>query len=245
MKEQVIVLAESDREALGHVRTITGLQVGVQIGKIWLRGILVDDGEIDIRIRQLPALQRYLCEGGMLFLPDARTPVAHLPKLTWQPILTQIPLDLPTAAYAGESVQRLPLRLVPAAQEQPAVALRCTLAHLQAWADTAAEARIDRLRMAVDAQGDTLVMGHPLPNVPGTSYWSCEGLLLPAGTRLEFPMMAPVILARLNPDKDSLVIMDREGRPERIHLGLFVTATRSGIRLSPYNPQTDDSEHTN
>ncbi|MFN8397375.1 MAG: hypothetical protein U0176_22320 [Bacteroidia bacterium] len=245
MKEQVIVLAESDRESLGHVRTITGLQVGLQIGKIWLRGILVDDGEIDLRIRQLPAMQRFFCEDGMLFLPEALTPVAHLPKLNWQSLQAHMPLDLPTAAYAGESAQRIPVRLVPATQEQPVVALRCALEHLQAWADTAAEVRISRLRMAINSESDVLVMGHPLPNVPGTSYWSCDGLLLPAGMQLEFPLLAPVILSKVNPDKESIVMLDREGQPERIHLGLFVNATRSGIRLSPYNPQTDDSESTN
>lgn len=244
MKEQVIVLAEADREALGHVRTITGLQVGLQIGKIWLRGILVDEGEIDLRIRQLPALQRYFCEEGMLFLPDALTPVAHLPKLNWQPLQAHMPLDLPTAAYAGESTQRIPLRLVPAKQEQPAVALRCALDHLQAWADAAAEVRIGRLRIAVDAEGTAFVMGHPLPNVPGTSFWNCDGLLLPAGMELEFPMLAPVILAKVNPTKENLVLLDHEGRPELIHLGHFVAATRSGIRLSPYQHPANDPEST-
>lgn len=233
MREQVIVLALADQEALGHVRAIPGLHVARRADQVWLRGIL-DEEEVDLRIRQLPAIHRYvLSADDQLFLPQGRTPVSYLPRMEWQTILQYLPLELPLAAYAGQSDAKLPVCLVASGKEENAVALRCKVDHLKAWAESAAEVRIQCLRMVADLDGNAWVMGHPLPAIPGISHWSCEGLLLPAGHQLEFPLLAPLIVSQNNPEKDALVVLQADGSWERIPLALFVVATRSGIRLSP------------
>jgi hypothetical protein len=236
MKELILVLAQADHAALGNVRSIAGLKVGIQFEKIWLRGIPAK-GETDLRIRQLPAMERYVLKADdQLFQIGKTTPVAYLPRLQWQEIKQYIPLELPVAAYAGRSTEVMDVKLVPSGREENPVALRCRLEHLQVWAETAAEVRIRALRLAGDLEGNVWVMGHPLPSIPGTGFWSCQGLLLPAGMALEFPILAPILLDQYNPGKDSLVVVQGRGEEiacENIPLDLFVAATRSGIRLSP------------
>jgi len=233
MKEQVVVIAAADVEQLGHVRCIAGLHVAVRTDQLWIRGIL-DDGNVDLRIRQLPALHRYvLNQNDQLFLPNGQTPVAYLPRLEWKSILQFLPVEWPVAAFAGQAELQVAPRLVPSGKEENAVMLQSTLQNLQDWAQTAPEIRIKCLKMVADRDGNVLLMGFPLPSIPGKSFWSCEGLLLPARFNLEFPMLAPTILARCNPEGDALVMLHADGSWKRIPLALFVAASRSGIRQTP------------
>lgn len=236
MKELVLVLAAAEAASLGQVRAIPGLKVGVQGNRIWLRGIPAME-DVDLRIQQLPALERYELKGDeQLFRMGKSTPIAYLPRLEWQEIRSYLALELPVAAFAGRSMEVLDVGLVPSGREENPVAMTCALAHLQAWAEAAAEARIRALRMACDLDGQAWVMGHPLPSIPGTTYWSCQGLLLPGGWELEHPILAPVLVAQMNPAKDSLVVVQGRGIDTEctcIPLDFFVAATRSGIRLSP------------
>lgn len=233
MKEQVVVIAAADQEFLGHVRCIAGLRVAVRADQIWIRGIL-DDGNVDLRIRQLPAIHRYiLSDNDQLFPQNGHTPIAYLPRMDWTSMLQFLPLELPTAAFSGQSSERIGIRLVPSSQVQNPVLLRCNLIDLQSWVGSAPEIRIKCLKMVADRVQTVLVMGHPLPNIPGTSFWSCEGLLLPAGFVLEFPVLAPIVLSKCNPEGDALVMIHTDGSWQRIPLALFVAASRSGIRQTP------------
>ena len=107
------------------------------------------------------------------------------------------------------------------------------MSDFQIWADSAPEVRIKCLKFVADLEGSVLVMGHPLPSIRGTSYWSCEGLLMPSGFGLQYPILAPALLQRCNPEGDSLVFLQADGSWERIPLALFVAASRSGIRQTP------------
>lgn len=230
MTEHVFVLSRADLDALGTVRTIPRLLVATTEREIWLRGI-PDKGEFADRLRQLPALRRYTIDlAEQLFLHGDQVPSERLPQLAWLPIAQLLPVDIPTAALAGQVQGEVRIQLVPSSEETSPVALLCRLPDLQAWAASAAESRIGCLRMAANSDGQVLLLGNPLPPLPGTGYWACEGLLLPAGYVLEFPILAPMILARCNPGRDGFVWMQANGNWEHIPLQNFVTATRSGIR---------------
>jgi hypothetical protein len=233
MKEQVLVIAAADEAHLGHIRCIAGLQVAVRQDQIWVRGIL-DDNEVDLRIRQMPALHRFVVsQNDQLFLPNGQTPVAYLPRLEWKLILQFLPVEWPVSAYTAVSDEKLKVELVQSGKEENPVVLRCSLSDFQIWADSAPEVRIKCLKFVADREGSVRVMGHPLPTIPGTSFWSCEGLLLPSGFTLKFSILAPALLQRCNPEGDSLVFLQADGSWERIPLALFVAASRSGIRQTP------------
>jgi hypothetical protein len=236
MKEIALVLAQADLEQLGALRCLPQLVAAWQGDRIWLRGIAVEQAE-DPAILRLPALARYhVGEDQLLFLPGAVTPVAYLPTLAWQPITAFIVPEMPVAAYGGIVEEQVPVTLVPAPDEQPAIGLRCTLAHLQAWCEAAPEVRIQVLHYAVAQDGDTIVLGDPLPTIPGQVLWECEGLLLPAGHALAYPVLAATIVRLLDAAATHRLLLHADGSWERISRTNFIPATRSGIRQTTITP---------
>jgi MoxR-vWA-beta-propeller ternary system domain bpX2 len=230
MKEHLIVLANADRALLGQLRTLPGLLAADQGDQIWLRGIPVKQANEAVFLC-LPATARYfLGNDNMIFLPGGLTPVAYLPKLSWQPIANHIVPEMPVAAYGGVLEDAFQVKLVVSEAPQPIAALRCDLAQLQAWVDGAAEIRIAALRFAVADDGRALVLGDPLPTIPGEPIWECGGLLLPAGRKLEFAVLATAIRQRLDPAGDHVILFQANGGYECIPMTHLIQATRSGIR---------------
>jgi MoxR-vWA-beta-propeller ternary system domain bpX2 len=238
MKEHLIVLAAADRALLGELRTLPQLFAADQGDQIWLRGIAVAQANEAVFL-SLPATARYfLGEDHLIFSPGGVTPVAYLPKLSWQPIATYIVPEMPVAAYGGVVEDAFQVKLVVSDAPQAVVALRCDLAQLQAWADSAAEIRIHAMRFAVADDGRALVVGDPLPTIPGEAFWECGGLLLPAGRKLEFAVLASAIRQQLDPDGAHLLLFQADGGFERIPQTNMIQATRSGIRQTTLPTQS-------
>ncbi len=230
MKEQVMVLAEADVELLGELRCFPQLVVALQGNRLWLRGIPVG-GEDQHLFLRLPATERYLLGvDDLLFLPGSVTPIAYLPSLHWKPIGDFIVPELPVAAYGGSFSETIEAKLVSSSMEQKAIGMFCSLSDLQAWVDAAPEVRIKALKFAAEEDGEVLVMGEPLPTIPGRALWECEGLLLPAGYKLEYAMFARTIRQQLDPEGMDWLVFQADGGWERVPKANLIPATRSGIR---------------
>jgi hypothetical protein len=232
MKELILVLAAKDREALGAVRCLPGLRVAEAEGQLWLRGIETD-ATPDLRLRQLPAVQTYLLdEGDALFPVGGLTPVGKLPDWRWTPLAAFIRPELPTSALPGKADGRYPVRLVPSDRAEAGGALATSLSVWQQYAATAPEVRLLGLRFAASANDQVLVLGTPLPPVPGKEYWSTHDLLLPAGFDFELPLAAGLLAAKLNPRNDAVLLFGTDGSWEKIPKEVLVPASRSAARLT-------------
>jgi len=231
--ERALVLAAPDFAALGHVRHLPGLRAAAAPdGRLWLRGLPA--AETPLPLRQLPALVSYaLDEHGNLFAAGSRTPTARLPELAWQPIREFVPLEIPTAALPGQSPPAYHLRLVPSAQPQPGAALLTTLPAWQAYAATAPEVRLHRLRFAVSSHHEVLLLGTPLPPLPGRELWLRDGLLLPAGLDFEAPLLSALVAAKLRPDPTALLLFAADATWTVLAASSLQPATRSAVRLTP------------
>jgi hypothetical protein len=232
MTERVLVLAAADREPLGAVRAVPGLQAAEAAGVLWLRG-LPATGELPLAVRALPATAAYALDAqGRLFLPGSRTPTAQLPALAWQPIRAFVPLELPTAALPAQGVPRYRVRLVPSARAEAGAALLTTLAVWRAYAETAPAIRLESLRFAVAADQRVLLLGTPLPPIPGQEHWLREGLLLPAGFDFEAPLLASLLVRQLDAKADAMLLFAADGSWERIFKEDLLPVTRSAVRLT-------------
>lgn len=232
MTERVFVLALADRKILGSVRNVPGLQVAETAAALWLRG-LPATGDLPLAVRTLPATATYVLDAqGRLFSPGSRTPTAQLPALAWQAIPAFVPLTLPTAALPAQGAPRYRVRLAPSSRAEAGAALLTTLAAWHAYADTAPEIRLTRLRFAVAADRRVLLLGTPLPPVAGQEHWLRAGLLLPAGFDFEAPLLAPLLAQQLNPARDATLLFAADGSWERILNENIVPVTRSAVRLT-------------
>ncbi|MBO2010277.1 hypothetical protein [Hymenobacter negativus] len=232
MTERVFVLAASARETLGGVRAVPGLQATEAAGQLWLRG-LPATGELPLAVRALPATASFVLDAaGRLFPTGSLTPIAQLPTLVWQPIRVFVPLELPTAALPAQAAPRYRVQLAPSAQAETGAALLTTLAAWHEYANTAPEIRLTGLRFAVATDRRVLLLGTPLPPLPGQEHWLSEGMLLPAGFDFEAPMLAALLARQLNPAVDSVLLFAADGSWERIPNEHLLPVTRSAVRLT-------------
>ena len=238
MQELLFILDTKDKDQLGSIRTMPGLLVAEDEGDTWLRGVY-DDGAIDINIRRLPARHTYyIHEDNLLFHPGTVTPVAVLKELDWIPIASYLTIQIPPAAMPGQLTELAVTRLVPTVAGQPGIALLTTLDQWKAYAEMAPATRLSVLTFAVSEKNEVLIMGTPLPPIPGQEYWGRDNMLFPSGYGLEIPMTASFIRKQLDPQQDSILLFDTGGSCQKINLAYMVPARRSAVRLTTANEQT-------
>lgn len=231
--ERILVLAAARRPALGTVRDQPGLHAAAdEAGQLWLRG-LPATGPLPLALRQLPALATYEADAeGRLFPAGRPTPTGRLPGLAWQPLAAFSPLAMPTAALPGQRPAPVPIRLVPSAQPRPGAALLTTLDALKSYAEAAPAVRLAGLRFAVSGRGQALLVGTPLPPLPGQEYWLSAGLLLPAGYDFEVPLVAQLLAGqRPDPAADRLLFFP-DGAYEILAAAQLHPVSRSAVRLT-------------
>jgi hypothetical protein len=199
-------------------------------------------GDRDVLLRVLAV------DGAVIFEHRDRRwyrPGCHLPSFAVpddtdaRPLLSLLTPAPVAAQTTTASVVPILWRLVRDPQPRPARALCCSLSELAAWAEQATSRQMAGLEVAIDAQGQVLVMGEQLPPlIVGPRYWG-RRLLLPLGWRPE-------------PNLDENALCAAAGlRPEE--LGLWTPAgvdvveretlrplTRAAIRLATGWETTSD-----
>jgi MoxR-vWA-beta-propeller ternary system domain bpX2 len=232
MHELIFTLNIHDKDSLGNVRCIEGLEAAINENCIWLRG-LYDTAGIDKHIKQLPTQHSYyIGENNLLFSPGSLTPVAVLPALEWLPVAEFITIEIPVAALPGQLHQPAMISIIPSTISKKGDALLTTLQQWKAYATSAPAIRLAQLQFAVSQKNEVLILGDPLPSIPGKEYWMTDNILLPNGYDFEIPMAASFISKKLNAQKDAVLLFDVTGAYEKIGLDFFVPAKRSAVRLT-------------
>ena len=236
MENWVMVFKKSDLSHLATVRCWPGLYAAETESEVWLRCPMLH-ADMDQALRALPAMYSYQQDAqGLLFPLSGSTPVSKLPALEWLPMKQFIPVELPGAALPAQLTQQYTLHLLPSAEYHPGAALKVKLADWQAYAETAPEIRLSPLHFALSATGDVLVMGEPLPPLPGVEYWLRDSILFPAAYDLEWPLVAQLFNQRENGKGDYFLLFEKAGNWQKIKKQCFVPATRAGIRQSRTTP---------
>jgi len=231
MKEMIIVLAMADMTALGGIRTWPGLLVAATGDEIWVRGIPPET--TDIQLRKLPAKHTFLADTQeRLFLPGKHTPHDTLKKMSWEAIASFITVELPVSAMPARSGGDYAVRLAPTTVTMEPFAILTSLEHWKAYADTAPLIRLQRLSFAVCETGEVLIIGTPVPSMPGSVFTLRDNILLPAGYDFDPPVIGQLIPKWSGTESDTLLLFRVDGQWEKIPGQVFVRASRSAIRLT-------------
>ncbi|PSL46653.1 hypothetical protein CLV51_103634 [Chitinophaga niastensis] len=232
IKEIVMQLPADKYATLGAVRCLPGLLAAVDDDVLWLRGIPFT-GKPDPEIRRLPATHTFLLdETNLLFPTDSLTPVATLKSLHWKSLPELLQIVLPVSAMPAEITAKYQVQLAPAEKQQTTHALLTTLTAWCNYAETAPLIRLQPLTFAASDKNEVLIMGQPLPPIPGKEYVLQHKLLLPAGYEFNPAGIAFLVAAKLNPQQEDYLIFDATGTWECIPATAFVKAGRSAIRLT-------------
>jgi hypothetical protein len=230
MQEFILKINKSNRNALGAVRCLQGLMVAEDDRYTWLR-VTVANVEMENYLQALPVQQRFeLDKNGNMFLQQAATPVETLPEFSWQKLEIFLPVELPASAMPGIVASTIGIRIVPTGKARESTGLLTRLELWKQYAESAPAVRLSRNRFAVSGKNEVMVLGKPLPSLPGKEYWSVNDIFLPAGYDFEIPLIAGFLRSKLDVAKDDIILFDETGAWQSIGKNFFVEAKRSAIR---------------
>ncbi|GAA4340625.1 hypothetical protein [Flaviaesturariibacter amylovorans] len=206
-----LCIAGEHRDLLGGLRGAAHLKVGTEEGLIWVRDLSVAEIE-SVAVKSIPYKKLYTAADGLLFPLGSRLPDRRLPSLLWTPIDRALPVTLPRGNHNYFGVpDTVDIRLVPTHTEQAPQALLAPLPSLAAYMEGAPAVRLAPLRWLLVSERAALITGTPLLPLPGVAFWRRGNLLLPAGSDLEFPVLAPALQARLDPSGGHWILFPPEG----------------------------------
>ena len=227
MSELILILHEKDKDSLSKIRCSENIQIAVENELIWVKGIT------EILAHKLPAQNTYLLDqNNYLFPLGSITPTGKLKELKWIPINEFIKAEFPISLLPGIVNETYMVKLVPSDKPQKSNALFTDFYLWENYVNSASEIRLNNLIFSVSETKQVIIIGDPLPPIPGEEYWIQENILLPCGYSFEMPIIADLISDKLNPEKSALLLFEINGEWEKIFLENLVPATRSAVRLT-------------
>ena len=235
-------LSAADRRALDTLRLAAGVEAAVVGESLWVRGP-VPEGAAGGWPHRLPAAERFdLLADGVLRAPGARVPCARLPAAAaWSLLPAWLPVELPPPLPPAAVPDKPALRLVRGGTEEAPAALLLALDAWVEWAERAPAVRLGSLRFAArtavgpdgSAPAQALVLGQPLPPLPGVQLVAKAGVLVPAGWQWQPAVDAAVARRLLGLRADELALWPEERAPVAIiPAEAVVPASRSAARLT-------------
>lgn len=240
MVEWAVRLDQTRPNHLSELRLRNDIKVGEVADQVWLRGEC--ENSVDPPIRSLPGDHFTIACENQLVPVGKQVPLGFLPTTDWRSLREWLQVSPPVARWAKAEAPTARLSLQSLAEsgssndfrsavasEDVASAILVTLDVWHSYADSAPQVRLGRLRFAAAADGRILVLGTPLPPLPGTHFVIIEQIAIPAGRRW-VPNIDPTVVRSVFGVSDSLVLWYSTDSWELIPPDAFVAATRMAIR---------------
>jgi hypothetical protein len=221
--------------ALAGLRCRPGVTVRIEGASAWLRWPVDDEG-VRRCVQPLAGAELYEIRDGVWYRPGRHLPAFEVADEDGRPLegaLFPAPVEPEPPPVVALSPQVI--RLAPADRPRAATVMHTPLAELGRWADTATTAQLAALRAA--RSGDrVLLLGRPLPALPGGLRLWGERLLVPLGFRPEPAFPESTLLEALGVGPENLVLLTAESA-EVVPRGAFEPLTRAAVRLACSWPQ--------
>jgi hypothetical protein len=223
----VIHLKSSDLASLAPHRHRDGWEIAVADGETcFLKAPL--NPQTEEQLAHLPSLMRWTLEHGNQLVPlDKQLPDSLIPDLPWLPLASLLPLTTTRLRENEAFFGHLGFALIQTSTNTAPSALFLDFNQLAAWAETAPEPRLTQLKFAVSDSGQALIIGTPLPPLPGKTFHQNQRLLIPSGLALPDFILAQDITRDAH-----LTLIDQDGMIHHISQELLLPASRSTIRTT-------------
>ena len=230
MPIQIFHIDKSYQKQIGQIRHLPGCWIAETTEEFWLR-LERPQNEFPLVLEQIPAKARYqLRDQNLLFPHQGSTPIGKLPELNWQPIAAFMTVELPTAALPGNVEKQIPVKLIRTEEPKDTPFMLLSWKIWRHYALQASNIRLQALSFAVSAQERVIVMGKPLPPLPGQLFWQNQQILLPAGWNFEHTLLAEVLSINYLNGKEEWLLIRSEQEWETIKKKNFIQASRSAVR---------------
>lgn len=227
-----VCLPTSQIASAGGLRLVLDIEVCQAADHVWLRGQRLEKG-LEHRLRTLPGAARFwVLADGQLLPVGARVPHGWLPDGPWLSLARWLGIEMPRPCAAADPGPLVPLELQPSFEFVEPSVLLTSMGHWKTCADDCPQVRLDRWRFAVARDGRVVVVGQPLPSLPGERLVEHEGIAVSAGYFWSPPVEPCIVRERFALEAGDLALWHADGTWERIAAGDFVRATRAAIRAT-------------
>lgn len=191
-------LPKADEDFLGAIRDWKNVQIAMDEEIIWLKGF-TDEQAASSEIQQLPNFILYELRDGLLFRKDALVPSKKMRiALLWTPIDKALKLTFPISNNNFFGInEKIDVKLKPSEEEQPAMALLCSISEIKEAIITIPKFKLEKLDWIV-INDKALFMGTPLLSFPGKTFWLKDDHLLPTGFDFEFKNLSSLLQRKYN-----------------------------------------------
>lgn len=230
MKEQfLLVVKKENLTSIGELRLFPDVEICEHGGGFWIKGEY--QKSLKLLLSSIPAEQRFWITNDERLIPfGKKVPVMKLPISRWRPLKAFMEVELPACAPPAEFNQAIELQLKPSNTINKANALLCKIRSFSTFIETTSIIRLEPLSYALK-QDVALVIGQPLPPLPGSRYYVTDKIALPLGYSFSYINLSTVKrIIGLQSDEHALFHPDNSW--ERIPDELIVPLTRSSFRCT-------------
>jgi hypothetical protein len=221
-------------EALPHLAALRArpdLRIHLEGGQAWAFWP-AGEPEVTPALLGISGAELFARRGGSWYRSGQHLPAFDVPAADEARPIAHVLYPAPVqAAKAPERVAG-PLRIALLREDRPrsATALRCGLAELGRWADTATSHHLAGLEAAVCA-GRALLRGQRLPPLVGAERFWGRAVLVPLGFRPGPALPEDVLSAALGLAANEVALLSAEGA-EVVPGSAFGPVSRAGVRLA-------------
>ena len=225
-------LPKADEDFLGAIRNWKNVQIAIDEEIIWLKGF-TDEQAASSEIQQLPNFILYELRDGLLFRKDALVPSKKMrTALLWTPIDKALKLTFPISNNNFFGIdEKIDVKLKPSEEEQPAMALLCSISEIKEVIITTSKFKLENLNWII-INDKALFLGTPLLSFPGKTFWSKDGHLLPTGFDFEFENLSSLLQRKYNANQDQWLLWNENGTVLPINKEDFRKLSVSSFRLT-------------
>jgi len=225
-------LPKADEDFLGAIRDWKNVQIAIDEEVIWLKGF-TDEQAASSEIQQLPNFILYELRDGLLFRKDALVPSKKMrTALLWTPIDKALKLTFPISNNNFFGIdEKIETKLKPSEEEQPAMALLCTISEIKEAIITTPKFKLENLNWII-INDKALFVGTPLLSFPGKTFWSKDGHLLPTGFDFEFKNLSSLLQRKYNECNEDWLLWSETGSVLNINKEDFRKLSVSSFRLT-------------
>ncbi|SUX46484.1 hypothetical protein [Chryseobacterium indoltheticum] len=225
-------LPKADEDFLGAIRDWKNVQIAIDEEVIWLKGF-TDEQAASSEIQQLPNFILYELRDGLLFRKNALVPSKKMrTALLWTPIDKALKLTFPISNNNFFGIEeKIETKLKPSEEEQPAMALLCTISEIKEAIITTPKFKLEKLDWIV-INDKALFLGTPLLSFPGKTFWLKDDHLLPTGFDFEFENLSSLLQRKYNANQDQWLLWNENGTVLPINKEDFRKLSVSSFRLT-------------
>jgi len=232
IKEFWAELPRVDQDFLGSIRDWKNVQIALENDVIWLKGF-TDEQAASPGIQQLPNFLLYELREGLLFRKDALVPSKKVrTALLWTPIDKALRLTFPPSNQNFFGIdEKVEVKLKPSEEEKPATALLSSMTEIKEIIIALPKFKLEKLDWIV-INDKALFLGNPLLSLPGKTFWTKDGHLLPTGFDFEFKNLSSLLQGKYNTDQDQWLLWNEDGSVLIINKNDFRKLSVSSFRLT-------------